>query len=101
MKAINKNGNLLSFFQIIFCGEGSGDEMIFAKMSDKAMEIMGSSEKNAKQEDLTADHITAKVDEIGTERSYLSIYICLSFYLTHLFRTWFNRTFTMVRLILI
>ena len=55
--------------------------MIFTTMSDEAMEIMGFSEKIAKQVRLTADNITAKVDEIGTERSYISRYTrfpCLS-----------------------
>ena len=41
VKVVNRNGKLLSFFQILFCGEGSGDEMIPAKMSDEAMEIIG------------------------------------------------------------
>ena len=48
--------------------------MIPTKMSDEAMEVMGSSEKIAEQARLTADDITTKVDEIGTERSYISIY---------------------------
>ena len=74
VKVVNKNGNLVSFFQILFCGEGSGDGMIPAKMSDKAMKIMGSSEKITNQARLTADNITANVDEIGTERSYISRY---------------------------
>ena len=42
--------------------------MIPTKMSDEAMEIMGSSEKIAEQTRLTADNITPKIDEIGTER---------------------------------
>ena len=71
---VNKNGNLLSFLQIIFCREGNGDEMMPATMTDEAMEIMGSSEKIAEQARLTADNITAKVDEIGIERSYISRY---------------------------
>ena len=41
-------------------------------MSDEAMEIMGSSEKIAEQARLTADNITARLDKIGTERSYIS-----------------------------
>ena len=40
VKSINKNKNLLSFFQILFCGEGSGNKMIPAKISDEAMEII-------------------------------------------------------------
>ena len=46
-KVVNKNGNLLSFLQILFCREGNGDEMIPATITDEAMEIMGSSEKSA------------------------------------------------------
>ena len=74
VKIVNKNGNLLSFLQILFCREGNGDEIMPATMTDEAMEIMGSSEKNSEQARLTADNITAKVDEIGTERSYISRY---------------------------
>ena len=48
--------------------------MMPATMTDEAMEIMGSSEKIAEQARLTADNITAKVDEIGIERSYISRY---------------------------
>ena len=65
VKVVNK-GNLLSFFQILFCGEGSEDEIISAQMIDEAMEIIGSSEPIAEQSRLTVNNITAKVDEIGT-----------------------------------
>ena len=101
VKVVNKNGNLISFFQIFFCGEGSGDEMIPAKISDKAMEIMGSSEEIADQARLTADNITANVDEIGTERSYISRYTRFPFLSHTLISYMLHRTFTMVRLILI
>ena len=75
--------------------------MIPAKMSDKAMEIMGSSEKSANQIRLTADNITANVDEIGTERSYISRYTRSPFLSHTLISHMLHRTFTMVRLILI
>ena len=48
--------------------------MIPAKTSDESIKIIGSSEKNAEQARLTADNITAKVDEIVTERSFISRY---------------------------
>ena len=83
VKVVNTNGNILSFFRILFCGEGSGDKMIPAKISDEAMKIIGSSENIAEQVRLTADNITAKVNGIGTERSYLSRYTRFPF----LFRT--------------
>ena len=48
--------------------------MIPAKTSDESITIIGSSEKNTEQARLTADNITAKVDEIVTERSFISRY---------------------------
>ena len=40
--------------------------MIPAIISDETLEIIGSSKKIAEQVRLTADNITAKIDEIGT-----------------------------------
>ena len=48
--------------------------MIPAKMSEETNEIIGLSDKIAKQARLTADIIIAKEEEIGTERSYISRY---------------------------
>ena len=73
-KVMEKNTLLLSFFQILFCREGSGEDLIPGTMSDEAMEIIVSSDKIAEQARLTADNITALTDEIGNERSYISRY---------------------------
>ena len=64
IKVVNKN--VTSFFlsnSILWRG---------TKMSDETMEIIRSSKQLRKQARLTTDNITAKVDEIGTERSYIS-----------------------------
>ena len=73
-KVMEKNTLLLSFFHILFCREGSGEDLIPGTMSDEAMEIIVSSDKIAEQAMLTADNITALIDEIGNERSYISRY---------------------------
>ena len=73
-KVVEKNTCLHSFFQILFCREGSGEDLIPRTMSDEAMEIIVSSDKIAEQARLTADNITALTDEIGNERSYISRY---------------------------
>ena len=78
-KVMEKNTLLLSFFQILFCREGSGEDLIPGTMSDEAMEIIVSSDKIAEQTRLTADNITALTDEIGNKRSYISQYICFPF----------------------
>jgi len=48
--------------------------MVPPKISEEVMEIIGSTDEIAKQARLTTDSITAKVDEIGGERNYISRY---------------------------
>ena len=98
-KVVEKNTRLLSFFQILFCREDSGEELVPRTMSDMVMEITVSSDKIAEQARLTTDTIIALTDEIGTERSYISRCTRFPFCLTLVFLTCFKPISTMARLI--
>ena len=68
--------------------------MVPAKISEEVMEIIGSTDKIAEQARLTADSITAKVNEIGGERSYISRYTRFPFFshtlLSYMLQSYFH-----------